>query len=250
MMLSIKVLVAKIICSSFVGELIGWIYGNKIPFHGLYVYTSDKQVKGRIKAMLFWGMYESAEVRFVQKYLTDKYPVIELGGSIGVVTAQIASKVMKNNIITFEANPELVNVLEYNLTRNNIDNVTVVNAAYGCEGPTSWFEFGEENILGKIVDSKENVKKGFWVKTINLENIITTYHLKEYVLVCDIEGAEIGFLLNECQALKKCRLLIIETHTTSYRGSVYKSSQMKQKILDMGFELVEEYGVNLVFRRS
>lgn len=246
---SLKLFISKLLCSDFTGRIIAWVYADSIPFYGTRIDTSNDQVKNRIKALLFWRMYESSEIRFVQKYLTDQYDVIELGSSIGAVSVQLGKKTKGKHLIAVEANAKLISSLKNNLASNHIEQTILLNAAYGSTGEKVWFEFGEENILGKISTQTEG-KAGQWIDSISLASIISKYELKEYALVCDIEGAEIDLLLHEQAALQYCKLLIIETHSTEFKGEVYSPTQLQQLLLDMGFKVIDQHGVNLVLVRA
>jgi FkbM family methyltransferase len=249
MILSVKVFISKILCSNTIGRIVAWIFNDKIPFYGTFIYTAHKQVSNRIKAMLFWKMYESSEVRFVQKYISDKYDVVELGSSIGAVSMQLAKKIKNRKLLTIEANPLLIDLILENLNKNGILNGVVIHAAYGCSMEDSWIEFGHENILGKIQISSES-GDGAYVKTVSLKTILASQNIDDFVLVCDIEGAEIELLLVEPEALAKCKLLIIELHETSYKGTNYMPSKMKDMLLHRGFTVLDEHGVNLVMARN
>lgn len=249
MIRSMKVLLSNLLCAPWLGGIIGRVYGDQIPFYGTLIYTGHEQIKNRIKALLFWKMYESSEVRFVQKYLTDAYDTIELGSSIGAVTIQLAKKIKGKRLIALEANPNLMDTLQRNIRINEVSNVLVINAAYTSKGNKVWFEYGDENILGKIGNSVQ-MNRGTWVDGTRLSTIIKAHQLHQYALVCDIEGAEIDFLLNEQEALKGCKLLIIETHTTFFEGQTYSPDQLKVLLIDMGFRLIDQYGVNLVLVRD
>ncbi len=249
MILSLKLFISKLLCSDFTGRIIAWLYADRIPFYGTHIDTSNEQVKNRIKALLFWRMYESSEIRFVQKYLTDQYDVIELGSSIGAVSVQLGKKIKGKQLIAVEASTKLISSLQHNLASNHIEHTTVLNAAYGSTGEKVWFEFGEENILGKISTQAED-KAGEWIESISLASIISQYQIKEYALVCDIEGAEIDLLLHEQVALQQCKLLIIETHRTEFKGELYTPVQLQQLLVDMGFKVIDQHGVNLVLVRA
>jgi len=88
-MLSLKIAVAKFVTARLIGELVAVAYRNKIPFRGLRFSTADPQIHPRVKASLFWGLYESAEIRFVNAYLPRSIDVVELGSSIGVVSCSV-----------------------------------------------------------------------------------------------------------------------------------------------------------------
>jgi FkbM family methyltransferase len=248
-LLSIKVFVASILCSSWIGNIIAWWYGNRIPFYGTYIDTAHEQIKSSIKAMLFWKFYESAEVRFVQQYLKDEYDTIELGSSIGAVSVQIGKKIKNKKLIVLEANSKLMAPLQKNLSLNGLHDAVVVNAAYGSQTGKLWLEFGDENIVGKISSPQPN-KAGEWVDALSLSTIIASHHLHDFALVCDIEGAEADLIVHEAEALQHCKLLIIETHETSMGGQVYNPDQLKQRLLDIGFRLIDQHGVNLVLARD
>jgi FkbM family methyltransferase len=205
-------------------------------------------VKDKTKAMLFWKMYESAELRFVKKYMDSSYDVVELGGSIGAISIQIGRKIKGRKLISVEANPSLLKIQRENLAANGIANFEQINAAYGSEKQSVWFALGEENTLGKI--GEEGKGNGFLVETISLSAIVKAYGLSDYALVCDIEGAEIDLLLHEQEALRMCKLMVIETHETVDQNRRYSAEEMKTMLLQMGFELIDQQGVNLVLRNT
>ncbi|MDB5255490.1 MAG: Protein of unknown function, putative methyltransferase [Chitinophagaceae bacterium] len=239
-----KIAIAELLCANWIGRLIGRLYSNRIPFHGTRILTADQEVKDKTKALLFWKMYESSEVRFVKKYINSSYDVVEFGGSIGAVSIQLGKKIKNRKLISLEANPSLRDIQKENLLANGVSSFEQINAAYGSEKQRVWFAVGEENTLGKISEQSEG--KGFFVETINLKSIVDSHRLSDYALVCDIEGAEIDLLLNEQETLRKCKLLIIETHETVYKNRRYTPEEMKTMLLQMGFDLIDQHGVNLV----
>ncbi|MDF2454539.1 MAG: Protein of unknown function, putative methyltransferase [Cytophagaceae bacterium] len=247
MVYSLKIVVANLLSANWVGGIIAVLFSNKIPFHGTLIHTHDPEVKNRTKALLFWRMYESSEIRFVNKYMDKTYDTIELGGSIGAVSVQLGKKIQGRKLISVEANKPLLDIQKQNLNANGIYGTQQVHAAYGSKKQQVWFSTGSENTLGKIAEAGKG--NGFFVDTISLEKIVEAYQLGEYALICDIEGAEIDLLLNEQETLSKCKLLIIETHRTVYKDRVYEPEEMKALLLQMGFQLLDQHGVNFVFAK-
>ncbi len=245
---AVKIIIAELLCAGWIGGVIAWIFSNRIPFHGTIILTHDSEVKDKTKALLFWKLYESSEVRFVKQYVDSSYDVVELGGSIGAVTVQLGKKIKGKKLISIEANPALLPIQKENLVTNDISSFEQVNAAYGSEKQKVWFASGKENTLGKIGEQSKD--KGFFVESRSLKSIVEFYRLSDYALVCDIEGAEIDLLLHEQEALRSCKLLILETHETVYQNRRYIPEQMKTMLLQMGFELIDQHGVNLVMRNK
>jgi hypothetical protein len=80
--LLIKKIVVLFLCHSSMGKLIGLIWNNRIPHRGSRIEV-PADGDPRVNAMLYWGIYESAEIRFVRRYLGNELDVIELGSSLG-----------------------------------------------------------------------------------------------------------------------------------------------------------------------
>jgi FkbM family methyltransferase len=246
-MLKIKVLIAKALCSDIFGRLIGKIYSERIPFHGSYIFTHYPLIKNYIKASLFWKLYESAEIHFIRKHIDDSYDVIELGGSIGVVSVQIGKKLKSKKLYIIEANPFLIQIIKKNIDENKIENYRIINCALNTEHGTSVFLPGDKNTTGKISTSEN--QNGINVESKSLSNIIEENGIGPFVLVCDIEGSEADLLINNSVSLKNCQKIIIETHSTTFNGVNYSPESLKQLILKSGFKLIDQHGVNFVFEK-
>src|SRR4051794_25130001 len=116
MALTAKVWVARVLCSTPVGQLISLLGRNVVRSDSSSIRVASPFVKPSTKAALFWGFYESAERRFVTRYLRRDLDVVELGGSIGVVSSLIASRLEGHaRLISVEANPGLIDVLSSNV---------------------------------------------------------------------------------------------------------------------------------------
>jgi len=84
-----KVLIANLLANNFSGAIIKWLFGNRIPHFGSRIEIPNELSPGTAAA-LFWRLHESAEVRFVQKYIQSNLVIVELGANIGGVSSQIA----------------------------------------------------------------------------------------------------------------------------------------------------------------
>lgn len=244
MILQIKLMVAKILVNDFTGKFISIFFSNKIPFHNLIIEISNPVVRKRIAASLFFKTYESAEVRFISKYLNNyEGTIVELGSSIGVVSSTLAKANPKAQLFSFEADKRFIPIIENNFKINNITNATCYNEIIGASG----YEFvpGEDNTMGKI--SKTEAVSN---RMSSLSQVITKYNFKEFVLVSDIEGAEY-FVLNEDDAVfKAIPLLIIELHPIEIENHLISVDNLKSRIETIGYQIVEEYGSNVVARRK
>lgn len=244
MILQIKLIVAKILVNDFTGKLIAILFSNKIPFHNLRIDISNLVIRKRIAASLYFKTYESAEVRFISKYLKNyDGTIVELGSSIGVVSSTLAKANPKAALFSFEADQRFIPIIENNFKINAISNANCFNEIIGASG----YEFvpGEDNTMGKI--SKTDVASN---KMCSLSQLMTKYNFSEFVLVSDIEGAEY-FVLNEDDTIfKGIPLLIIELHPIEIENNLISVDDLKTRIENLGYQIVEQYGSNIVAKRK
>lgn len=243
MFLKLKVILAKLLVNELTGKIIALLYSNKIPFHDLIIEISNFNIKRRIAASLFFKTYESAEIRFISEYLQNyEGTIVEFGASIGVVSSTLAKSNPKAQVISFEADSRFIPIIEQNFKINGILNARVCNEIIGAQG----YEFipGEDNTRGKITKSNQSDSQ-----LASLKDLISKYDFPDtFVLVCDIEGAEY-FVLSELN-FQNCPLLIMELHPIEIEGALITVPDLKNKILKLGYEIIEEYGSNIVAKNN
>ena len=204
-----------------------------------------------IYASVFWGFYESAEVRYIEQYLNGELNVFELGSSIGVVSSHIAAKLKAGKkLIAVEANPLLIDTIRQNIDShvNTEAGYEIINNAIDYETEAVYLSVTTNNTETRIV--KERSESGIMVNTCRLSDIVQRAGWTEYVLVCDIEGAEVAVLENEKACLQKCRQLFIELHDTIYKETTYSVEYLVSLITnEHGFKLKDRHGPVCFFTR-
>lgn len=250
-----KKYIAATICHPLVGRLLSSLYSDRIPAHNIVVDTSNPLVTSTIKAMLFWGLYESAEIRFIRRYLRHDLDVVKLGGSIGVVTCQIRRLISPDRkVVCVEANPELTGAIKNNLRLNDLVNgVSVLNLAIGYDAShckSVPMDFDGDN-LGGLLSQTLHAGHETNIQRTTLSQIIEDYGLTSYVLVSDIEGAEAGIAIKDRAALRNCKQIIIELHDTVLDGVAISAERLYQSFTDIhGFKLRASHGPVYVFENS
>ena len=254
----LKRAVAAVLCSAPVGWFVGAAFANRVPHRGASIDTRHKAVKHTVKAALLWGIYEAAETRFLQKYLTPSRDVVELGASLGVVTSHIARAVgTRHQIVVVEANPALLDSIETNVRRNCPGaRLAVVHGAIfyppgdQTPAPTSiYLQLGNTNTDSSIGDGPGETSVA--VPVVTLGQILQSHGIGAYTLVCDIEGAEIGLLEREKAALSRCQLLIAELHQTQWEGQDVSADDLCARLQsEHGFRLRDRHGAVCVFDRA
>jgi hypothetical protein len=132
-----------LVANTSVGNVLAWIYSNRIPHRGTILDTTSPRIAPATKASLYFGIYERSEIEQTAVYLAPGYDVIELGSSIGANTTQILKRLHGHRkMVAVEADPSLCAILARNIELNFGGTLYchVVNAAISyTAGPTIRF---------------------------------------------------------------------------------------------------------------
>ena len=251
----VKKLVFNILCNSFTGRAITAVYGDKIPdlrWRNFRFSTAGAGMKKWVEASIFWGFYEGAEIRFIEKHFKGDTDVLELGASSGIVSSHIIAKMKSGHrLVSVEANKGLTTVWTENTRRHNVNGVRseLLHAAIYYHGDTVMFGISSNTTESQLTGTGDNMT-ATRVPALTLSSIVQRSELKEYSLFSDIEGAEIDVLLEDDEALNRCRNIFIELHEANHNGRRYAVDEIVSIIEDKGFRLIDRYGSVCFFTRK
>jgi len=249
----VKAQVARLLSSPAAGALISVACGDRIRNAGVVIDTSHPAFTDTVRAQLAFGIYESAEIRFIRRYLTGFTRVLELGSSLGVTASHIIDVAAPGaEVVCVEANPELLNALRTTLAAAAARTGAKVTAVHGAvpadlRPPSSGvlLKLGTSH-LGSRVDSvtTDDGARRLRVPAVDPYELVRGW--TGYALVCDIEGAEAALICPGRPVLTRASRLVIELHQSSYRGARVTVAELRETLLNMGFLLVAERGRVLV----
>jgi FkbM family methyltransferase len=195
------------------------------------------------KLFLLTNRYELPERRAVARHLRRDLPVIELGGSLGVV-ACITNKLLENPTahVVVEANPLAIAQLTLNKESNHCGFEIVNRAiAYGVDTVTFCPTVDlASTSLDAYGTQLEGTEKPVTVEATQLGKLVAGRGFSRFSLVCDIEGREYDLICHEIEVLKSADAIIMETHARMVGEE--KIKVMVNKLRDIGFKVVEEDG--------
>jgi FkbM family methyltransferase len=199
-----------------------------------------------IRTELICNRFESAERRAVRRYLKRNIPVVELGGSMGVVACVTNKRLADRKAhVVVEANPMALPQLELNKKRNRGEFAIVNRAiAYGADTIT----FCPSSDLAGNSITRAGEQPPVTVKTVSVGELLQQNGFERFSLVCDIEGAEYDMVCHEEAALKKADTIVMETHAR-YIG-LEKTKAMMSTLHALGFKIVKEIGFVVVLQQS
>ncbi len=246
--LKLKIMVAKILNHRLIGKILSYLFKDNIPMEKFRFNLSSPLISNNAKASIFWRTYESAEIRFVKKYIKGDRDVIEVGSSLGVVSAFIVDNIKFNNrFYGIEANPFLIKTIESNIMNVN-PKVTkkIFNKCVNYDGEKVLFKVEKNTLVSKV-----NNKDGELIESTTIEDILVAEKIDAYDLVCDIEGSELDLILNiDDVALGRCKTVIIELHNTIFHNERFSQNQILNLWLNRGFALIDQYGSVYVLKNK
>jgi FkbM family methyltransferase len=246
----LKRLVAAVLCSPWMGRRLRRVLGGEVRSRGCMLDLSDPVVEPSKFAAIFWGLYERWERRFATQWLPTDVPVVELGSSLGVVSAAICHRLAPGvKLVCLEANTRLLGVLRRNLDLNGRSDAALVHAAIDYEnlGLNTVPFVGTGDTLVACV-ARDGA--GEEISRTTLRAVLATHGIGDFSLVSDIEGAEAGLIAEERDTLQRCRCAVLELHNTTYRGRELAVPQLVAALEEMGLRLVAEHFPVYAFRRE
>jgi FkbM family methyltransferase len=198
-----------------------------------------------VRMQLARKSYESYERDAVRRCIRPYFPIVELGGCLGIV-ACITDRFKKPSIhVVVEANPTVIPILQSNRALNHCK-FEIVNAAIAYGVSTVTFTPNPElpsNSLRQC-DGAGAVT----VKATQLKPLLQDRGIHQFTLICDIEGHEYDLVQNEAETLESASLIILETHARMIGEE--KTCAMMQRLSEIGFTRVEEAATVVVLQRG
>lgn len=185
------------------------------------------------------GSYEARERVLVSNLLDPDDRVLEIGTAVGVIAMTAAKIVGPGNVVTFDANPQIVADAQRNFAYAGLSAIraqigVLQNRRRFANTPALVDFFVSRDFWASrlsIGDNAEDIVDKVSVPTSCLEEQIADH--RATVIICDIEGGEIDLLIGA--NLAGIRLLIIEVHDWSV-GQHATDAMMRYLIVD-GFNV-------------
>lgn len=224
-----------------------FIWQKYIDLNGVSIPIKNMPFSFGIKLLLCSGDYEYPERTLISLIIKRGMNVIEMGTSIGILTAIVAQKIGVNGkIVTVEASTKKYNISKSWLLKI-FPNIKLLNGfAFPCkEYPEDItinnFDDSTNSLGGKLnfsiknqgdsIDFSKKSKKN--KKNINLQKFDIDTIEKSFLnksadlLISDVEGAETIILNSFCPFPETLKYIVIELHPFDYN-----SDKTEEKIIN------------------
>jgi len=208
-----------------------------------------------VKWEILKGGYEVAERTLLKDQIIEGDVIIEMGGSIGVVTALLQNMTgEKGFVVSIEASLMLS---DYSKSWLESDNTKIIHG-YGfpvneLEQSINVLKFDEPgaslggNVIYDVPEKNNEIKK-ISDDVYDINKVCSQHDIVPTVLMIDIEGSEKILLSQKPNFPKSIRLIIIELHLQFY--SIDDLNLIIQCIIDDGFIVDKQVSNSYLFSRK
>ena len=198
------------------------------------------------------GDYELNERQLIAAHLPPDLPVIELGGSYGIVSHAIRKRLAPTaTLVVVEANPTMIPTCRANVALGGSpDRTHVVQAALAYGDTRVRFRLTANVHTSHLVFDGATGPDIVDVPSATLDSLRRSHGLTgPFSLVCDIEGAELLLLRNDAAAMADCAMVIMETHPPVYPAMGGTADEVTRRLADLGFVPFARMGDVIAARR-
>jgi FkbM family methyltransferase len=164
-----------------------------------------------------------------------------MGAHCGVSTYYLAKLVgPQGRVVCFEPDPQNFAILQQNLARHGLENVTAVQAAIA--GENGMLAFNSEGTIGSGLSSlllRESVGNSVMVDAYTLAEVFARWGTPAFCKM-DIEGAEIEAVSRSMDAVRGSGIhFALDTHHPQANGEM-TSARMEELFRACGYEAASE----------
>ncbi len=148
------------------------------------------------RSLYYFGTYEKGTLDFIKKHLLQGQVFFDIGANIGLMSIFASYCVGKSGkVYAFEANPETVKLLKYNIELNGISNINIVDKAVGNQtGKIKIYNNWAGNRGGASLIKPEQETASFDVDLIKIDDITEYLSMNIGLIKIDVEGFEMDVL--------------------------------------------------------
>jgi len=225
--------------------------GNAVEIEGCSFSLASPAITTESKSKFMLNQYERPEREAVRRFVDPELPVVELGGSIGVVSC-LTNRKLRNpeRHVVVEANPGLVPLLLLNRDRNGCRFTVLPRlVAYGRDHAPFYASRGNFVIgSGTGMEGRPDVDV-VGVDTVSLRSIVEENSFERCTLICDIEGGESDLFRYESDIVRdRVATLILEVH--EWAMSKERVEEVLKGIEALGFRTVFSEADTYAFQKE
>ena len=202
---------------------------KEITLDGVKISTEAGTLPQFVRSALFQETYEYYERQIVTNILSKSDRVLEIGTGIGFISLLCAKRCGPENVLSYEANPLLEQIIRNNYRLNELTPNLRMRAVTSHGQPITFFR--SENIVSSSTNDRGSHAEKMLIQSDRFDQIVAEH--KPDVVVLDVEGAEIELLSNLHNTTIRHIIVEVHPHITGEE----KIQDMLSDLQKSGFEV-------------
>jgi FkbM family methyltransferase len=165
------------------------------------------------ETILLDGVWDPLLTVFIRNTLKSNDVFVDVGANAGYFTLLAANCVgSSGKVLSIEPNPLIARQLRSNITRSQLENVFIEEAACSDSSDPLVLNLHDDSNSGRASVSRGNANGAdrVQVESITLDQLVSKYNLRQVTLVkIDVEGAEFMVLRGMGETISRFRPLIV-----------------------------------------
>jgi len=196
--------------------------------HGVKLPTDPDLLPREVIELIFRNRYERQEAELARAELSSDDRVLEIGAGIGFMGTIAARICGSDNVLTYEANPNLEPIIRYTHALNSVAPTLRMRAVAPSKGEVTFYR--NDNIVSSSLIDRE-FGGGMTVEADAMSDILAGF--RPTTIIADIEGAEITVFRNV--DLSDVGKILIELHPKIVGETA--NGELLQSLYAQGFSL-------------
>jgi FkbM family methyltransferase len=215
---------------------------------GIQITFPEEVLTPVIRKMLEKGWYEVEEANAIRHNLRDGDRVLEIGGGVGFLATLCSSIIGSENVITVDANPRSIPIIQKNLQDNAHSKAKVIHGAV-IESPKDKvvdFFIPESFWSAALTEPEGQFISRVSVPILDFNDLINKY--QPTVLIIDVEGEERNYFRLDIPS--RTRLIILELHPKKYPAIIIGDIFQRLAAQRFFYQPRGSHGAVVVFEKS
>lgn len=205
------------------------IAGLKVPFYA-------DVISLKILRHIENGQYERGEIIAASEIVSAGDVVLDLGAGLGLVGSAAAKLAGARRVVSIEANPKLIPIIQETAELNEVDNLDVKMGSVTADGGEPQNFYLRKDFWASSLSQRPS-RHVETIKTPNLKFQSLIDEVDPDIIIMDIEGGEEN-LFNDVD-LRKVEKILIEFHEKEYGAE--GRNRITDLIIEKGFQIVKQY---------
>lgn len=181
---------------------------NIVSYYGCKLSMDPNLISAHIRSIIYKNSYELQEIEVLSQVLNPEDVILEIGGGMGFISVYCSKQIGSENVFTYEANPNMIPLIEKNCELNNVFPEVNNVILGGKQGETDFFI--EDNFYSSSTVARSSTAKKITVKSLELSREVN--RINPNFLIIDIEGGEIELIRELLLCDDNINKILIEVH--------------------------------------